>query len=145
MSDINELYQELIIDHGRHPRNFAKMPEADLQKEGFNPLCGDRLTLFLRVKNDIIESITFDGAGCAISIASASLLTESLKGKSFSEAKKLFHVFHSVLIGKESADVNVLGKLSAFKGVCDYPMRVKCATLAWQTLISMIDKRGRLG
>ena len=139
MSDLNELYQELIIDHGRHPRNFKQLPSATTHKEGLNPLCGDRLTLFLQIDNDVVVDASFEGAGCAISMASASLMTESLKGKKIADAKKLFDTFHQMVTG-HSVDDNVLGKLAVLKGVCDYPMRVKCATLAWHTAMAAISQ-----
>ena len=137
MTNLNELYQELIIDHGRHPRNFKQLPSATTQKEGLNPLCGDRLTLFLQIDNDVVVDASFEGAGCAISMASASLMTESLKGKKIADAKKLFEVFHEMVTG-HPADEALLGKLAVLKGVCDYPMRVKCATLAWHTAMAAI-------
>lgn len=134
MSDLRELYQELIIDHGRSPRNFGKLAEANHIKEGYNPLCGDKLTLYIEEKNGKIERIFFEGAGCAISMASASLMTEKLKGKSYAEFSALFSEFHQLVTGGESqASQEKLGKLFVLAGVSEYPSRVKCATLAWHT------------
>ena len=147
MNELQELYQELIIDHGRHPRNFKYMDDASVSKEGFNPLCGDRLTLFLKIENDKIIDVTFKGQGCAISMASASLMTDALKNKSVQEAKKIFQEFHEMVTGScdksatafRSAHESGCEKLSALKGVCEYPSRVKCATLAWHTLMAAIE------
>lgn len=140
MTDLRELYQELIIDHGRHPRNFKNDADANCVKEGFNPLCGDRLTLFLRTNDDKIIDACFQGSGCAISVASASLMTETLKGKSLVGVKKIFHTFHDLIMGVSTVD-NELGKLTVFSGVRDYPSRVKCATLAWHTLMAAIEEK----
>lgn len=134
MSDLRELYQEVIIDHSRHPRNFREMPEANHHADGFNRLCGDKLTLYLKLENGIITDISFKGAGCAISTASASLMTEQLKGKTTAEAEKLFTVFHQLLTTVSEDNINNLGKLTVLSGVREYPARVKCATLAWHTL-----------
>ncbi|OGT44560.1 MAG: SUF system NifU family Fe-S cluster assembly protein [Gammaproteobacteria bacterium RIFCSPHIGHO2_12_FULL_38_11] len=139
MSDLRELYQELIVDHGRHPRNFKVMDDASIYKVGFNPLCGDRLTLFLKIQNDKIIDASFQGSGCAISMASASLMTEALKGKTVIETKNIFDAFHLLVTKGDESRVNLLGKLSVLKGVCEYPARVKCATLAWQTMIEAIS------
>jgi nitrogen fixation NifU-like protein len=130
--DLRELYQETIIDHGRHPRNFGPMPEANLHKEGFNPLCGDKINLHIVEKNGVVEKIQFEGVGCAISMASASLMTEMLREKTLSEIDSVFHAFqHLVTEGKPSDN---LGKLTVLGGVREFPARVKCATLAWHTL-----------
>ncbi len=142
MNDLNELYQDLILDHNRCPRNFRPLDESDHQAEGYNPLCGDRVTVFVRVRNGVISEITFQGSGCAISTASASLMTESLKGKTVDQAKALFKQFHG-LITEESVETNDgpgLGKLEVFSGVCQYPARVKCATLAWHTANAAINR-----
>lgn len=135
MSDLRDLYQDVILDHGRKPRNFHAMEDASRQLEGFNPLCGDRLTLYLKIEDDRVTDISFEGAGCAISMASASLLSETLVGKTTAEAKEVFQCFHSMLIGERGQpfDEKVLGKLAVFAGVCEFPTRVKCATLAWHT------------
>lgn len=137
MSDLKELYQDLIIDHGRHPRNFGPCDHANHVKEGFNPLCGDKVTLYVNTRDNIIENISFEGTGCAISMASASLMTEAVKGKSIENAKELFDNFHQ-LVTKAKANES-LGKLAALAGVAEYPMRVKCATLAWHTLACALN------
>jgi nitrogen fixation NifU-like protein len=139
MSDLRDLYQEVILDHNRRPRNFGPLPEANRQAEGHNPLCGDRVTVYLDVAGDRIQGVSFEGAGCAISTASASLMTEALKGLSVEEARTLFHAFHVLVTqGDEGED---LGKLAVFTGVREYPMRVKCATLAWHTLMAALDAK----
>src|SRR3990167_3605487 len=137
---MQELYQELIIDHGRHPRNCKCMDDASVSQEGFNPLCGDKLTLFLKIDHDNIIDASFQGSGCAISMASSSLMTEALKGKTIVEAKKIFEAFHNLVTKGDSSQENSLGKLAVLKGVYDYPARVKCATLAWQTMMVAIGK-----
>jgi nitrogen fixation protein NifU and related proteins len=138
MSDLRELYQEVILDHNRHPRNFGAIPEADRTAEGSNPLCGDRVKVFLKMNGDVIEGVTFEGTGCAISTASASLMTEALEGKTVAEARAAFDRFHELLtVG--GGDPEALGKLAAFSGVREFPMRVKCATLAWHTLKAALD------
>jgi nitrogen fixation NifU-like protein len=133
--DLRDLYQEVIFDHNRNPRNFRVMENADRTVEGFNPLCGDRLTLFLKMNNDVIEDASFQGSGCAISTASVSLMTEIIKGKTADEAEELFATFHKMTTGKdEDIQLEAVGKLAVLVGVRDYPARVKCATLAWHTL-----------
>lgn len=140
MSALNELYQEMIIDHGRRPRNFRALAEANCVLEGFNPLCGDRLTVYLTEHDQTISNISFQGNGCAISMASASLMTEAIKGKSVAEATALFQQFHQLIVGKQSpADTSLLGKLTVLAGVAEFPSRVKCATLAWHTLMGAIN------
>ena len=136
MSDLGELYQELIVDHSKHPRNFGKLEPADHEATGYNPLCGDKVTVYLKVENGVVTDVRFQGVGCAISTASASLMTERIKGKTEVEAEALFEKFHGLVTeGKaEPAAVDQLGKLKVFSGVKDYPVRVKCATLAWHTL-----------
>jgi len=129
---IDDLYQEVILDHGKRPRNFGPMENPTLHAEGFNPLCGDRLTLELKLDGNIVKDARFKGAGCAISVASASLMTETLKGKTREEAEKLFEKFHQMLT--TDAAPGDLGKLTVFSGVKEFPARVKCATLAWHTL-----------
>ncbi len=134
MSDLRELYQEVIFDHNRRPRNFGKLPSANRKAEGFNALCGDKLTLYLEVADDKIQNVMFEGSGCAISTASASLLTESLKGKSIAQAEALFEGFHK-MVTSDGADVPPdMGKLAVLAGVREFPARVKCATLSWHTL-----------
>jgi nitrogen fixation protein NifU and related proteins len=139
MFDIKDLYQEVIVDHNRSPRNFGKLDDANKTLEGFNPLCGDRLTLYLKTDGDTITNISFDGSGCAISVASASLMTEAMKGKTLQEAEKLFNDFHDLITTDKEADIEELGKLAALAGVKAYPARVKCASLCWHTLHSVIE------
>ncbi len=134
MSDLRELYQELILDHHRRPRNFRRLENANRRAEGFNPLCGDRIHLYLRIEDGIVKDAGFEGSGCAISTASASMMTESLKEKTEAEVEELFRKFHDLVTGKSAADPESLGKLAVFSGVREYPVRVKCATLAWHTL-----------
>lgn len=135
---IDELYQEIILDHSKRPRNLGRLEDATATAEGFNPLCGDRLTLALRLENDVIRDVRFLGCGCAISTASASLMTEVLKGRTRQEAEKLFERFHQLLT-TDSAGTADLGKLAVFSGVREFPARVKCATLAWHTLKAALD------
>jgi nitrogen fixation protein NifU and related proteins len=136
MSDLRELYQDLILDHTKRPRNFGRLETANCQADGYNPLCGDKVTVFLNVENDVVNDIRFQGSGCAISTASASMMTESLKGKTVPDAKTLFARFHELLTGKSDQlpDIEALGKLAVFSGVKEFPIRVKCATLAWHTM-----------
>jgi len=135
MSDIRELYQEMILEHNKKPRNFQKLDKASRTAEGYNPLCGDRLTLYLKIENDVIKDIGFEGSGCAISKASASMMTVSVKGKTQAQTEALFEKFHQMLSGDQaSVDLSEIGKLAVFSGVREYPARVKCATLAWHTL-----------
>lgn len=133
MLELRELYQELILDHNKSPRNFRAMADPDLHANGFNPLCGDKLQLFLKTDSDVITDISFQGEGCAISTASASLLTEQLKGKTLAQARELFTVVHSMLT-QPQASTQPLGKLQVLVGVKAFPARVKCASLAWHTL-----------
>ena len=135
MSDLRELYQQIILDHNRAPRNFKEVDDATGVANGDNPLCGDKLRLYLRVQNDVIEDVGFQGSGCAISKASASLMTSTVKGKTVQEAEELFADFHRMITGKDAfTDHKQLGKLAAFSGVREFPARVKCATLSWHTL-----------
>ena len=130
---LRELYQEMIVDHGKAPRNFGRLEQASHCQAGHNPLCGDKLTIYIMERDGIVEDVRFEGTGCAISVASASLMTESIKGKSIAEIEKLFdHFHHLVTEGKEPSDN--IGKLAVFSGVAEFPVRVKCATLAWHTL-----------
>lgn len=137
---VDDLYQEIILDHSKRPRNFHEMPDADRLANGYNPLCGDKLKLFLKMDGDIVKEASFTGAGCAISTASASLMTESLKGKTRTEALTLLDKFHTLLTTDAKA-ASDLGKLKVFCGVRDYPARVKCATLAWHTLKSALENK----
>lgn len=134
MSDLHELYQEVILDHNRRPRNFRVIDPATRAQEGYNPLCGDRLTLYLTVADGRIADVAFQGSGCAISKASASLMTEAVKGKSVDEARALFEQFHQMITSPPGTPLADLGKLSVLSGVRDFPTRVKCAGLAWHTL-----------
>jgi len=145
LSDLRELYQELILDHNRKPRNRRAMEDASGDAEGYNPLCGDRVHVFVKVEDGRVTDVSFDGQGCAISTASASLMTQALKGKTLAEAHALFERFHAMLTGEAGADSEKeLGKLAAFRGVCEFPMRVKCATLAWHTLEAALKGDGRV-
>jgi nitrogen fixation NifU-like protein len=146
MSDLRDLYQEVILDHQKHPRNFRVLAEATRRQEGYNPLCGDRLTLYIKLNNNRIEDIAFQGSGCAISMASASVMTEAVKGKTVEEAEALFHAFHEIVTGQESPEAASaarppLGKLAVFSGVREFPVRVKCATLPWHTLHAALQGR----
>jgi nitrogen fixation protein NifU and related proteins len=136
--ELNDLYRDVILDHNRRPRNFGPLEPADASVEGFNPLCGDRLTLRLRLAGDAIEDIRFEGQGCAISTASASLMTEAVKGKSRSDALALFERVHRLLTGDTESGED-LGKLAALSGVREFPARVKCASLCWHTLASALN------
>ena len=140
MGDLRELYQEVILDHNRRPHNFRELPDANRKAEGYNPLCGDHLTVFLRLEGEVVRDITFVGSGCAISKASASLMTDAVKGKTLAEAEALYGKFHDLLTGPPDVKVTGegLGKLAVFSGVREFPARVKCATLAWHTLESAI-------
>jgi nitrogen fixation NifU-like protein len=133
VSNLSDLYQEVILDHSKRPRNSGALAQATHHAEGYNPLCGDRLNLQLKIENGRITDIRFQGAGCAISTASASLMTEAMKGKTPEDAEQTFQKFHSLLT-EEPHPASDLGKLAVFSGVRQYPMRVKCATLAWHTL-----------
>jgi nitrogen fixation NifU-like protein len=140
--DLSELYRDVIVDHNRNPRNFRPMPEADSHAEGFNPLCGDRLTLFVKLDGDRISDVSFQGSGCAISVASASLLTESVKGRTIPEAERLFATMHALLTREDATvDVAALGKLGALSGVREFPARVKCASLCWHTLDAALHRQ----
>jgi len=137
MSDLRDLYQDLILDHTKRPRNFGQLESANCRADGHNPLCGDKLTVFLDVDNGVVKDVRFQGSGCAISTASASMMTESVKGKTRVEVEALFEKFHHMLTGPQSVeleDSDELGKLVVFSGVKEFPVRVKCATLAWHTL-----------
>lgn len=138
--ELKELYQQVILDHNKSPRNFRKIENPSRYAEGYNPLCGDRINIYLNLDNDHITDISFQGAGCAISKASASLMTSTLKGKTRTEAEELFNRFHNLVTDKlgENPDIDDLGKLAVFAGVREFPMRVKCASLAWHTMINAL-------
>lgn len=158
MPDLRELYQEVILDHSKKPRNYREMTNARRRADGYNPLCGDKFTVYVDLEDGVVKDITFQGSGCAISKASASMMTEKLKGKTFAEAEALFSTFHDLVTGKPgggqgsaapgaagkcspgqgSAD---LGKLKVFAGVCEFPVRVKCATLAWHTMRAALEQK----
>jgi len=136
MSELSELYQQVILDHNKKPRNFRKIENAERTAEGFNPLCGDQLTVYMQLEDGVVKDISFEGSGCAISKAAASMMTQSVKGKSREEAEVLFDEFHRMVTGEldEKATPNHLGRLTIFAGVRDYPARVKCASLSWHTM-----------
>lgn len=141
MSEFSDLYQELILDHNKKPRNYGKPAGGGRQADGHNPLCGDNVTIYLSVDGERVTDIHFEGSGCAISTASASLMTEALKGKTVTEAQALFEKFHRLVTG-EAVDPDTppeLGKLEAFAGVSEFPVRVKCASLAWHTMIAALE------
>ena len=141
MSDLRELYQEVILDHNRRPRNFRVPEDANRRAEGYNPLCGDRITIYLRVNGDVIQDAAFQGVACAIAKASASLMTDTLKGRTLAEASALFERFHLLVTAAPDAPVDpgALGKLAVFGGVREYPARVKCASLAWHTMRAAME------
>lgn len=142
MSELRDLYQDVILEHSKAPRNFRQLPAANHKAEGFNPLCGDRFTIYVTTEGDAIRDITFQGSGCAISKASASMMTQSLKGKNKAEAAKIFERFHKLVTGQESSNGEAeLGKLTVFSGVSEFPVRVKCATLAWHTLQAALEDK----
>ncbi len=147
MSELRELYQETILDHSRQPKNYGKLERATHRAEGYNPLCGDKIRLYLDVEGETVKDIRFEGAGCAISTASASLMTEAVKGKTVGYARALFRRLRETVTGQKDAGAEPgepveIGKLAVFEGVRQYPLRVKCATLAWHTLRNAIDGRG---
>lgn len=140
MSDLRDLYQDVILEHSKAPRNFRALDSANHQAEGNNPLCGDRFTIYLHMEGDVIRDVTFQGAGCAISKASASMMTQAVKGKTRAEAEQLFECFRKLVTGQPAAaEGEELGKLAVFSGVSEYPVRVKCATLAWHTLQAALE------
>ena len=144
MSDLSDLYQEVILDHNRRPRNFRRLDGASHHAEGYNPLCGDRVTVFVQIDGDRIADLTFEGSGCAISKASASLMTDRLKGATVAEARDLFERFHRMVTTSSTEPVEELGKLSALAGVREFPVRVKCASLAWHTLKAAMDREEKV-
>jgi nitrogen fixation protein NifU and related proteins len=146
MNDLQDLYQEIIIDHSKRPRNFSELAGATQEAQGYNPLCGDRVMVFLKMEGETIRDIRFQGTGCAISTASASLMTERLKGRTRAEAEDLFHRFHDLVAGDGSGAPGgpELGKLAVFSGVREYPVRVKCATLAWHAMRAALESRQKV-
>ena len=141
MTDLRELYQQMILEHSRKPRNFRVLEEAKREADGNNPLCGDRLTVYLDVEDGVVRDVSFEGSGCAISRASASLMTEAVKGKSVAEVNQLFKGFHHMLTSDMGTEIatDEMGKLAVFSGVREFPVRVKCATLAWHTLKAALE------
>ena len=147
MSDLRDLYQEVILDHSKRPRNFRELPEASGKAEGYNPLCGDEATVYVKMEGDRLLDLSFLGKGCSISTASASMMTETLKGKTREEAESLFERFHALITASPDkagqASASELGKLAAFSGVCEFPVRVKCASLPWHTLKAALTGNGQ--
>jgi nitrogen fixation NifU-like protein len=146
MSDLRELYQEVILDHNKSPRNFRELPGADRRAHGDNPLCGDVVTVYVGLDDETLREVTFQGSGCAISQASASMMTDAVRGKSVAEARALAQTFRTLLTedggpGAVAPDADALGKLAVFTGVKEYPMRVKCATLPWHTLAAALEHK----
>jgi nitrogen fixation NifU-like protein len=139
MSDLRELYQDVILEHSKAPRNYRELPLANHKAEGYNPLCGDHFTLYVDLEGDRVRDISFQGSGCAISKASASMLTQVVKGKTRAEAQKLFEKFLQLVKGEGNGNHAELGKLAVFSGVCEFPIRVKCATLVWHTLQAALE------
>ena len=146
MSELSELYQQVILDHNKKPRNFRKLETANHTAEGYNPLCGDQLTVYLELESDVVKDVAFEGSGCAISKAAASMMTQAVKGKSKEQVEDLFQQFHSMVTGElnEETDENSLGNLKIFAGVREFPVRVKCATLAWHTLHAALNKEAQV-
>ena len=146
MSELSELYQQVILDHNKKPRNFGKLDAANHSAEGFNPLCGDQLTVYLNLEDDTVKGVAFEGSGCAISKAAASMMTQAVKGKSKADVEHLFQEFHSMVTGElnEETEANSLGNLKIFAGVREFPVRVKCATLPWHTLHAALNKEDQV-
>ena len=143
MSELSELYQQVILDHNKKPRNFRKLEGANHSAEGHNPLCGDQLTVYLRLANDAVQDVAFEGSGCAISKAAASMMTQAVKGKTKPQVEQLFTEFHGMVTGEldEESTPNQLGNLRIFAGVREFPVRVKCATLAWHTMHAALNNQ----
>ena len=143
MSELSELYQQVILDHNKKPRNFRKLEAANHSAEGYNPLCGDHLTIYLNLQGDGVKEISFEGSGCAISKAAASMMTQAVKGKTKDEAERLFGEFHRMVTGEldEESEANTLGNLIIFAGVREFPVRVKCATLPWHTMHAALNNQ----
>lgn len=146
MSELSELYQQVILDHNKKPRNFRKLENANHIAEGYNPLCGDHLTIYVNVADEAVQEIAFEGSGCAISKAAASMMTQAVKGKTKEQVEELFKEFHSMVTGEldEETEENSLGNLRIFAGVRDFPVRVKCATLPWHTMQAALNKQDRV-
>ncbi len=147
MNELRELYQEVILDHSKRPRNFHPLEAASHKAQGWNPLCGDRATVYLRVEDGVVKDVSFEGAGCSISTASASMMTDALRGKTVAEARALFERFHELVTadpGRAAAVAPELGKLAVFQGVHEFPMRVKCASLAWHTMKAALEGGGNV-
>jgi nitrogen fixation NifU-like protein len=144
MSELSELYQQVILDHNKKPRNFHKLEAANRTAEGYNPLCGDQLTVYMELKDEVVKDVSFEGSGCAISKAAASMMTQSVKGKTKQEAETLFNEFHRMVTGELEIDEtpNNLGRLTIFAGVRDFPARVKCASLSWHTMHAALKGEG---
>jgi len=145
MSELSELYQQVILDHNKKPRNFHKLENANRRAEGYNPLCGDQLNVYLQVEDDQVKDVSFEGSGCAISKASASMMTQAVKGRTKQEVEMLFEEFHRMVTGKlnEETEDNHLGRLTIFAGVRDFPARVKCASLSWHTMHAALNDQDR--
>jgi nitrogen fixation protein NifU and related proteins len=143
MSELSELYQQVILDHNKKPRNFRKLEGANHSAEGYNPLCGDHLTVYLQLENEAVKDVSFEGSGCAISKAAASMMTQAVKGKSKPEVEKLFQEFHTMVTGDSEEEIgsNQLGNLKIFAGVREFPVRVKCATLSWHTMHAALNNQ----
>src|ERR687886_1212581 len=141
MSELSELYQQFILDHNKKPRNFRKIEDANRTADGYNPLCGDQLSVYMQLEDDVVKDISFEGSGCAISKAAASMMTQSVKGKTRAEAEALFDEFHRMVTGEldEEAEPNHLGRLKIFAGVREFPARVKCASLSWHTMHAALN------
>lgn len=146
MSELSELYQQVILDHNKKPRNFRKLEGANHSAEGYNPLCGDQLKVYLQLEDETVRDISFEGSGCAISKAAASMMTQAVKGKTKRDAEELFNEFHQMVKGEldEESIPNQLGNLKIFAGVREFPVRVKCATLAWHTMHAALNQQGQV-
>ncbi|MYC36692.1 MAG: SUF system NifU family Fe-S cluster assembly protein [Chloroflexi bacterium] len=144
MSGLSDLYQEILLEHNSKPRNFRKVEDASATAEGYNPLCGDQITLYLKVVDNVVEDVGFQGVGCAISRASASMMTQSIKGRSLDDAHVIFDAFHNMITHPhEEPDYDTLGDLETLSGVNEYPTRIKCAVLAWHTMRSALNDDGQ--
>lgn len=143
MSELSDLYQEVIVDHSKRPRNMRRPADATHAADGHNPLCGDSISIFVTLRDGRVEDVGFEGRGCAISVASASLMTDMIKGKTVAESRAIFQAFHRMVTGKDELPDEGLDKLAAFEGVRDFPVRVKCATLAWHTLQAALEGRAQ--